>query len=93
MTITKTETRTIFDRDKIGIGDIVEFTRGRMRLVGPDKKYRLPGLVVDVRDDALLIKTRTLFDEFSIILTEVNVEHADDIRIIYRHPLNEKKKG
>jgi hypothetical protein len=94
MKITKTETRIVFDRTKIGIGDIVEYDRNvwayakwyhvkKTKLVG-----RVCGIVAKVEPDCLWIYERDEFEPTQIRKFGLPVERADEVVIIRRHPLN-----
>lgn len=98
MSITKMETREIFDRSKIGKGDVIEFSEQEFRLFRkPPGYYDLPnktiGVVKKVSDQSIEVYARSLRkgipeDEYVTKMT-VRVGHADSIKILYRHPANE----
>lgn len=98
MSITKMETREIFDRSKIGKGDVIEFNEYEFKLLRiPPGYYDLPtktvGVVKRVLEDSIEVYARSLRkgipeDEYVTKMT-VGVGHADSIKILYRHPANE----
>lgn len=87
--ITKTETREIFDRSKIGIGDIIEF--GEYVGWTSKPKYRHWAIVSRVDESTVWVHQRDHFENKLETTMGLPVERADDIRIIFRHPLNVKK--
>lgn len=98
MSITKMETREVFDRSKIGTGDVIEFSEQEFQILRlPPGYYYLPnktiGIVKKVSDQSIEVYARSLRkgipeDEYVTKMT-VGVGHADSIKILYRHPANE----
>lgn len=98
MSITKMETREIFDRSKIGKGDVIEFSEQESRFFRkPLGYYDLPnktiGIVKRVSDQWINVYARSLRKDNpeNGYLTEmtVGIDRADSIKILYRHPANE----
>ncbi|MFZ7768176.1 hypothetical protein [Bacillus licheniformis] len=96
--ITKTETRTIFDRSKIGEGDIIEFSEYEFRLLKlPPGYYDLPkktvGVVKRVSDQHIEVYARSLMKDNPengyVTEMSVGIGRADSIKILYCHPANE----
>lgn len=97
MTVTKMETRKVFDRSKIGKGDIIEFSELGFRLFRKPHSYELPtktiGVVKYVFDEDIAVYARNQSPNWeNNHVTEVSVPIglADSIKILYRHPANEK---
>ncbi|ARV43486.1 hypothetical protein BCV50_00050 [Bacillus subtilis] len=96
MTITKTETRKVFDRSKIGKGDVIEFTELGFRLFRKPQSYRIAtktvGVVKYVHDEDVVVYARSQSEKWETNhVTEVSVPIglADTIQVIHRHPANE----
>ena len=96
MTVTKTETRTVFDRSKIGKGDIIEFTELGFRLFRKPQSYKIPtktiGVVKYVFDDAVNVYARSQSsnsEKDRVTEVSVPIGLADTIQVIHRHPANE----
>ncbi|MED4579094.1 hypothetical protein P9480_10060 [Bacillus atrophaeus] len=96
MTITKTETRTVFDRSKIGKGDVIEFTELGFRNSRNPNSHRIStktvGVVKYVHDEDVVVYARSQSEKWETNhVTEVSVPIglADTIQVIHRHPANE----
>ncbi|MCA1184808.1 hypothetical protein [Bacillus licheniformis] len=98
MSITKMETREVFDRSKIGKGDVIEFSETEFQILRlPPGYYYLPnktiGIVKKVSDQSIEVYSRSLkkYDPKSGCVTKmtVGIGRADSIKILYRHPANE----
>lgn len=87
--ITKTESREIFDRSKIGVGDIIEFSEYYGLRNKP--RYRHWAIVSRVEDTTVWIHQRDYCEDKLESGIGIPIGRADDIRIIFRHPLNVKK--
>lgn len=90
------ETREVFDRSKIGKGDIIEFSELGYRLFKKPRNYELPtktiGVVKYVFDEDIAVYARSQLPNWeNNHVTEVSVPIglADSIKILYRHPANE----
>ena len=84
--ITKTQTRTIFDRSKIGVGDVVEFYEYEIRMFTKENKYRIAGIVRKVEDTTLLVDVRrAVFDDGSIETYGLPVEMAHEIKVLFKY--------
>lgn len=84
--ITKTETREIFDRSKIGVGDIIEMTKFGGGIFGTKPEYRHWAIVSQVDPEYIYVCARRgsgIDDEYIL-----SVKRAEDIRVIFRHPAN-----
>ncbi|MEC0718984.1 hypothetical protein P8882_01685 [Bacillus haynesii] len=98
MSITKMETREVFDRSKVGKGDVVEFSEYEFQLLRiPPGYYDLPnktiGIVKKVSDQWIEVYARSLRKDNpeNCVVTKmtVGIGRADSIKILYRHPANE----
>lgn len=96
MIITKMETKEVFDRSKIGKGDIIEFSELGYRLFKKPRNYDLPtktvGIVSQVLDEDIAVYARSQsssWDKNYVTEVFVPIERADSIKILYRHPANE----
>lgn len=96
MSFTKSETREIFDRSKIGIGDIVEINdHKREGFWGKLKITRVPAIVFKVEDDVLILRLKEdpEFDssnKYHLGGFGIGIERQDEIKMIYRSPYNQK---
>ncbi|WP_098408477.1 hypothetical protein [Bacillus sp. CX-1] len=93
MSITKMETREVFDRSKIGEGDVIEFAELRFYMLRfrelPNKTV---GVVKFVYDESIDVYARSQADNWEkdhVTEVSIPVERADSIKILYRHPANE----
>ena len=96
MSITKMETRKVFDRSKIGKGDVIEFTELGFRRFRKPQSYRIStktvGVVKYVYDEDVVVYARSQSEKWETNhVTEVSVPIglADTIQVIHRHPANE----
>lgn len=96
MIITKMETREVFDRSKIGEGDVIEFSELGFRLFRKPHYYELPtktiGVVKYVLDEDIAVYARSQLPSWGnnhVTDIFVPIERADSIKILYRHPANE----
>lgn len=96
MTVTKMETRKVFDRSKIGKGDIIEFTELGFRLFRKPHSYEIPtktiGVVKYVHDQDVAVYARSQaanWENNRVTEISVPIGRADSIKILYRHPANE----
>jgi hypothetical protein len=98
MSITKMETREVFDRSKIGKGDVIEFSEQEFRLFKkPPGYYDLPnktiGIVKKVSDQFIDVYARSLrkgsTEDGYVTKMTMGIGSADSIKVLYRHPANE----
>lgn len=84
--ITKTETREIFDRSKIGVGDIIEINKDGGGFLGNKTLYRHWAIVQRVGAEVVWIVSRENADNEHRY--GIDIQQADEIRVIFRHPEN-----
>jgi hypothetical protein len=84
------ETRTIFDKNKVYVGDIVEWNEYQFNVLFKEKlRFRNVGLVIKFEPETLWVKALGVFDDNQIGEIGLPVERTD-ITVLKRNPLNEK---
>lgn len=93
MTYEITKNSTIFDRDKIGVGDIVEFDEYRIKLFGKigELSHKRVGIVTSVEPETIWIKTQDDYYSNKLEGFGLPIERRDQIKVIYRSYYNAKK--
>lgn len=76
----------VFDRSKIGVGDIVEYQIKGSVFIGPSEDYWIAGVVSEVSPERILID-----DKDGVGESVIYVENADRVRIIHRAYRNVSK--
>ncbi|MFD2704695.1 hypothetical protein [Salibacterium lacus] len=95
---TFTKTSEVFDRSKIGVGDIIEFDD--TPFVNPfrrkQKTRRMAALVTEVEDTTVWISVGERNPDSGTVRIQsafgLPVSRADEITMIYRHPDNVSRK-
>jgi hypothetical protein len=86
--LTKEETRVIFDKGKIGAGDIVELETYEKDSLFSKEFIKVCGIVRAVYKDELRLSMREprtceVWDNFVI-----GVKHSDRLKVLWKHPEN-----
>lgn len=85
--VTKTQTRTIFDRNKIAPGDVVEVPLRYFGKFWRVKEERIVGVVQEVIDERIKVYAADCFNKDGGIQSWVyEVDDAEEITVIKRNP-------
>lgn len=93
---TKERKDIVYDRSKIGVGDIIEFN-AYTPIVLPFMKekveFKRAGIVTEVSPEYVVVRTQSQFREDSRRLEDVGipVERAEELRMIHRAHYNQKE--
>lgn len=88
-----TKNSEVYDRSKVGVGDIVEFDEYGIRLFG-NRKFlnKRVGIVTMVEADALWVRTQDNYNTGALEEFGIPVEQAGKVRLVYRSYYNVKKE-
>jgi hypothetical protein len=81
MSLTKTETRTIFDKKKIKKNDIVIVPVCKHKGFLKTEKVRVFGIVNEVNDDCVIVRMAHDGSEFDSTVN-IDIKFADEISIV-----------
>jgi hypothetical protein len=82
----------VFDRGKVGVGDIVEFNEYSRPLIGnPKLLYKRVGIVEQVGLETLWVRTQDSHFQNTTEKFGLPVNRANELRMVYRSVLNVKE--